>query len=72
MTEQEQQVQCICCRCRSVFSVYDTVVVERRIGNVMMKERRCPYCESMFKKIDVPKALDKYLYVNTDQRYYNN
>lgn len=69
MTEQEQQAQCICCSCRSVFAVYDAIMVERRFGNVMIKEKKCPYCEGSFKKIDVPKILDKYLYVNTDRRY---
>lgn len=69
MTEQEQQAQCICCRCRSVFSVYDAIVVERKIDSVKIREKKCPYCEGSFKKIDVPKMLDKYLYVNTDKRY---
>lgn len=72
MSEQEQQDQCICCRCRSVFSIYDAIVTERKFGNVNIKEKRCPYCEGSFRKIDVPKLLDKYLYVNADPRYYNN
>lgn len=72
MTEQEQQTRCICCRCRSVFSVYDTVMTERRYGNIMIKEKGCPYCEGNFKKLDVPRGLDKFLYVNADQRYYNS
>lgn len=71
MSEQQQQEQCMCCNCRSVFSQYDAVLVERRYGNVNIKEKRCPYCQGTFRKIDVPKLLDKYLYINTDPRYYN-
>lgn len=70
MTEREQQAQCICCECRSVFSQYDAVTTEREIYGIKIKEKRCPYCEGSFRKIDVPKVLDKYLYVNTDDRYF--
>ena len=50
-----------------ILLVLFTVAVD--VGNVMIKEKKCPYCEGSFKKIDVPKILDKYLYVNTDRRY---
>lgn len=72
MTEQEQQQKCVCCSCRSVFDQYDSVLVERRYGNVLIKEKRCPFCEGVFRKVDVPKMLDKYLFINTDPRYYSN
>lgn len=70
MTEKEQMDQCVCCKCHSVFSQYETVTVERRIYGINVKEKRCPYCEGVYKKIEVPKILDKFLFINTDDRYY--
>jgi hypothetical protein len=72
MTEKEQQEQCVCCRCHSVFSIFETVTVERSIYGIKIKEKKCPYCEGNFRKIDVPKILDKYLFVNTDDRYFSS
>ncbi|WP_176755104.1 hypothetical protein [Eubacterium ruminantium] len=53
-----------------MFEAKEAVQIERKYGNVNIIEKRCPFCEGEFRQLDLPTSLDRYLYVNTDSRYY--
>lgn len=65
-----KDIKCICSKCHSVFEAKEAVQIERKYGNVNIIEKRCPFCEGEFRQSDLPTSLDRYLYVNTDSRYY--
>ena len=60
----------VCNRCGHIFNIKDGIYVYRKLGNVEIKERRCPQCKGNFSVIEVPEEFDKYLYIDNDDRYY--
>jgi len=60
--EQWKQQRMFCCE-GHVFDFKESV------GNVTNK--RCPICGNKAKLVDIPISLDRYLYINADQKYYD-
>ena len=40
----ENEIQCICSRCKKTFLWHDAVVKKRKLYNVEVEEHACPYC----------------------------
>ena len=60
----------ICNRCRHTFHIRDATIRYREYGGVNIMEKQCPKCGGSFRSIQPPGDLDKYLYINDDDRYY--
>ena len=62
--------QCFCLSCDSTFNIRDAAKTKRKIYELDIEEKKCPYCYGDFKMLNLPYFLDKYLDVNTDPKYY--
>lgn len=60
-----------CNRCNHIFNIADATICYRSYGNIKIREKKCPVCGGNFRAFDVPQDLDKYLYVDNDERYYS-
>jgi uncharacterized Zn finger protein len=60
----------ICNSCSHIFNIKDAVIRYRKYGGVNMQEKKCPQCGGSFRSIQPPGDLEKYLFVNNDERYY--
>jgi DNA polymerase III alpha subunit (gram-positive type) len=60
----------ICNECHHVFAYKDAGVIHKKLYGLSIPEKRCPKCGGTFRAIELPNELDKYLYVNHDERYY--
>ena len=59
-----------CFRCKSVFDKSEAVNIDIDLYGFKIKEKRCPYCGGEYGLIVPPGFLDKFLYVNEDNKYY--
>lgn len=72
MNSQQKRNRKICKHCNHVFDYEDAVIKYRDIGSgVKIPEKKCPLCGWDFKSIEVPEYLDKYLFCDNDNRYYD-
>lgn len=60
----------ICNRCRHVFNIAEAAEQDKSYYGIVVKEKRCPECGGTFRSIQPPGDLEKYLFVNDDDRYY--
>ena len=64
MTESEQRARlCECVRNGHRFDISEA------IGKCIV-DKKCPECGSRIRFVQVPSYLDKYLYINSDTRYF--
>ena len=71
MNAETQRNRMICKRCGEVFDIKNAAIKYRKLYNVQIPEKKCPTCGGNFQAVELPEDLDKYLYVNGDDRYYN-
>lgn len=71
MNQEEKRNRVICNSCKKVFDIHEAVTKQIKLYNINVPEKRCPYCSSTFRMVEVPGDLDLFLYVNYDDRYYN-
>ncbi len=60
-----------CNRCGHIFNIKDAAISYRQYANIQIRDKKCPLCGSSFSACNLPKDLDKYLYVDKDERYYS-
>lgn len=60
-----------CNRCKNTFDISEASVVYKKYGGVQIREKVCPVCGGQFRALEPPEDLDKYLFVDSDKRYYN-
>ena len=61
----------ICNKCRHTFNYSEAAIKHINFHGIDIPEKRCPQCGGTFKAIEVPEYLDKYLFVDKDDRYYD-
>ncbi len=66
--KSENMMQCN--RCGHIFSINDAAICYRSYGGAQIREKKCPICNSSFSAFELSQDLDKYLFVNNDERYY--
>lgn len=71
MNQEERRNRVICDSCKNVFDIHEAVIKHTKLYNISVPEKRCPNCGGTFRSVEVPGDLDLFLYVNTDDRYYN-
>lgn len=57
-----------CMDCHRTFDRSEVKKIELRISKNSMEV--CPYCKGQVRLNMIPEELDRYLYVNDDERYY--
>lgn len=62
----KNQYECI--KCRTTFNKYDVIYEDKY--NQKIRSIACPYCKGKMRVIQIPKYLDKFLYINNDCKYY--
>ena len=62
---------CQCNHCGFVYPISESKMKSRKVLNINIEEPACPNCENTyFKVMNLPRWMDKYLFVNQDKRYY--
>lgn len=60
----------ICNDCGHVFDIKDAVIGNKN-SSFCIGNKRCPRCGGVFRSLELPEELDKYLYVDRDTRFYS-
>ena len=61
----------ICNKCRHTFDYSEATIKHINFHGINIPEKRCPQCGGTFRAIEVSEYLDKYLFVDKDDRYYD-
>lgn len=59
-----------CNKCKTIFDIGSATITYRKFSGVNIREKVCPECGGAFHAIELPGDLDKYLYPDKDERYY--
>ena len=61
--------KCICKKCMKVFE-YNEAITWNKTNHPLLTDKACPYCGGRIQYLEVPKYMDKYLFVNDDPKFY--
>ena len=67
----KKEYRMICNRCNHTFNLKDAAVIYKNLCGIDIQENVCPKCKGDFRNIEIPHELDKYLFVDNDERYYS-
>lgn len=69
-TKENRHNRMECVSCKYIFDIKDAQIKIRNYAGISISEKRCPRCGGRFQAIELPSDLDRYLYVNYDNKYY--
>lgn len=70
MDAKSRRNRMVCNSCKNVFNLDDATIVYKSLYGIKIREKVCPQCGGTFRAVEIPEELDRYLYVDRDDRYY--
>lgn len=61
---------CECTDCGHIFNIDEASEIKIKVYDKEIKDKCCPECSGKIRMLTIPRWMDKYLQVNTDQRFF--